>query len=252
MTIQGEGSIALADGRRLATSRSGVGSTTVVAASGLGRSKEDWRHVEPLINTHAAVVAYDRAGYGSSDPRATPYDLDGMADDFLQLVHSVEGPVVLVGHSYGGPLVRRAAESLPPEKLKGVVLVDESVERLAQSATWVSRASVSLKYSRRVIAAAFSRPGNGERHPIHAARTALREAREFLPSLADLSLRSPDLSGVPATTISAKRSDPTLLREHEAAIASAESPRTVIADSDSHYLHHVSPELVADEIRRYL
>lgn len=252
MTIAREGAIALADGRRLATSRSGVGSTTVVAASGLGKSKEDWRHVEPLINAHATVVTYDRAGYGSSDPRATPYDLDGMADDFLQLVQSVEGSVVLVGHSYGGPLVRRAAESLPPEKVKGVVLVDESVERLAQSATWISRASISLKYSRRVVSATFSRPGTGERHPVHAARTALHEAREFLPSLAELSRRSPDLSGVPATTISAKRSDLALFREHGTAIASAESPRAVIAESGSHYLHHVSPELVADEIRRYL
>ncbi|CAJ0557630.1 unnamed protein product, partial [Mesorhabditis spiculigera] len=252
MTIVGSHPILLADGRRLATARSGSGSTTVIAASGLGKSKEDWQHLAPHIENDATLIAYDRAGHGSSDPRTTPYDLNGMADDLLQLVQSVEGPVVLVGHSYGGPLVRRAAESLPSEKVKGVVLVDESVERLAQSAPWISRASVSLKYSRRVIAAAFSRPGNGERHPVHAARTALREAREFLPSLADLSLRSPDLSGVPATTISAKRSDLTLLREHEAAIASAESPRTVIADSDSHYLHHVSPELVADEIRRYL
>jgi pimeloyl-ACP methyl ester carboxylesterase len=57
------------------------------------------------------VLAYDRRGYGGSQPARDRVGLDGHAADLLEVVAAAGAPaVVLVGHSYGGLVALRAAE----------------------------------------------------------------------------------------------------------------------------------------------
>ncbi len=70
------------------------------------------------------VIAYDRAGYGASDP--APADLDLQLSD-LQAILEEAGPSVLVGHSWGGLLAQLIAWE-HPELVKGLVLIDPSHE----------------------------------------------------------------------------------------------------------------------------
>ncbi|RBM24328.1 alpha/beta fold hydrolase [Streptomyces sp. PT12] len=77
----------------------------------------------------AGWLTYHRAGYGPSRRVArVAYTLRESVDDLVDLVEGAlpEGrPVVLVGHSLGGEIARRAAPRLG-ERLRGVVYLDAS------------------------------------------------------------------------------------------------------------------------------
>lgn len=70
------------------------------------------------------VIAYDRAGYGASDP--APLSLDLQVDDLTAVLEEV-GPAVVVGHSWGGLLAQLATWSRP-DLVSGLVLLDPSHE----------------------------------------------------------------------------------------------------------------------------
>jgi len=70
--------------------------------------------------------SYDRSGFGWSETYAGPYDAEREVDDAIAALSEVgdaEVPLVLVGHSYGGVLVRVFAARLPG-RVKGIVYVD--------------------------------------------------------------------------------------------------------------------------------
>jgi pimeloyl-ACP methyl ester carboxylesterase len=73
------------------------------------------------------VVSYDRAGLGWSDPAPKTQDAAQSAADLHAALQAagVPGPYVVVGHSYGG-LVVRAFADLYPEDVAGMALVDAS------------------------------------------------------------------------------------------------------------------------------
>lgn len=75
--------------------------------------------------TGATVVTYDRAGFGKSDLPNTPYDMIEEVDWFMEGMHllGLEKDLILLGHSYGGWLIRLTA-SLYPEAVKGMVFID--------------------------------------------------------------------------------------------------------------------------------
>lgn len=102
-----------ADGRRLCAVSSGTGGDLVVLEAGLGAGALSWGPVMELLSPHARAVAYDRAGYGNSDPDARPRDLARLAEDLVVLCESVPYErLILLGHSWGGPVVRLAARRL--------------------------------------------------------------------------------------------------------------------------------------------
>ena len=70
------------------------------------------------------VVAYDRAGYGASDP--APLSLDLQVDDLTAVLEEA-GPAVVVGHSWGG-LLAQLATWRRPDLVSGLVLLDPSHE----------------------------------------------------------------------------------------------------------------------------
>jgi len=71
-------------------------------------------------------VAYDRAGWGRSDPAPNePRSADDVVDDLDALLKAaeVDGPFVLAGSSFGGMIVAHYADQ-HPEDVAGVVLLD--------------------------------------------------------------------------------------------------------------------------------
>lgn len=100
---------------------------TVVLESGLGGSWLDWHSVQSQIATFSQVCAYDRAGYGVSEPSPLPRTSINSARELHALLHNagLEPPYVLVGHSMGGYTVRMFT-SLYPQEVAAIVLVDSS------------------------------------------------------------------------------------------------------------------------------
>ena len=98
--------------------------------AGLGASGRYWARVAQLLANRVAAVAYDRAGYGRSSPNEGARTLDALAADLAHVVHAQRARfVVLVGHSWGGPVVRRATELLPAGLVRELILVDPADER---------------------------------------------------------------------------------------------------------------------------
>src|SRR5262249_11883048 len=96
--------------------------------SGLGMSGVVWGLVAPAIAGHARAVVYDRAGLAASDDGPRPRTLDRLADDLGPLLRDLTGPYVLLGHSWGGPILRLLA-SRGQADVRALVLVDPSDER---------------------------------------------------------------------------------------------------------------------------
>src|SRR4051812_27324878 len=110
-------------GRRLSMSTAGTG-PAVVFEAGSGCSSLDWDAVRHQLGNDVRTVAYDRAGYGASDPARYQYPT-GRVDDLAAVVDraSPDAPVVLVGHSFGSHLIRLLA-ARSPHRVAGLVLVD--------------------------------------------------------------------------------------------------------------------------------
>lgn len=100
---------------------------TVVLVPGFTGSKEDFRFIlEPLVDAGLRAVAIDQRGqFESPGPDDTSaYSVDNLACDLLSLVAALDdGPVHLVGHSFGG-LVARAAVLKDPSAFRSLVLMD--------------------------------------------------------------------------------------------------------------------------------
>ncbi len=86
------------------------------------------------------MCAYDRAGYGFSDPASSARTSDANARELHDLLHAANlpAPYVLVGHSFGGLNVLAFTE-LYRRDVAGLVLVDGTAPDVAIPAALSSR-----------------------------------------------------------------------------------------------------------------
>ena len=115
------------DGHDMFIDCRGSGSPTVLLEAGLGSSSDTFWTLRDEITKVTRTCVYDRAGLGSSRQRpGNPAVSAGtMAGETWKLLQAagVEGPLVLLGHSYGGALVRLVAHD-HPDAVRGLILED--------------------------------------------------------------------------------------------------------------------------------
>jgi non-heme chloroperoxidase len=94
----------------------------VVLIHGWPLSSESWSEQVPALQEAGYhVVAYDRRGFGRSDP-GDSYDYDALADDLHHVISDLDlSDVTLVGFSMGGGEVARYAAKHGTGKLHSVV-----------------------------------------------------------------------------------------------------------------------------------
>ncbi|NML62642.1 alpha/beta hydrolase [Massilia sp. RP-1-19] len=111
--------------------RMGAGPYTVIFESGFASDLTVWRNVAPAVAKSAQVVAYSRAGHGKSQARAGERTVSANTTDLEQMIVAAQlrPPFILVGHSYGGFLIRDFAAKHPAQ-VAGMVFVDASDERI--------------------------------------------------------------------------------------------------------------------------
>jgi pimeloyl-ACP methyl ester carboxylesterase len=109
--------------RVLGTAKPGV--PTVIFESGLGSPIDSWFSVPSQIAGTTRTVAYERAGIGVSEPGPEPRSIKQLVTELHALLAKIEvpPPYVLVGHSYGGPIIHAFAATYPKE-VAGIVHVD--------------------------------------------------------------------------------------------------------------------------------
>ena len=112
------------DGRLLAVEVTGHGPLTVVLETGLGAESAEWAPVQRQVEAFARVFRYDRAGRGASDPAPGPRTAMEMIGDLHELLgRTAPPPYLLVGHAFGGLLMKLYAACFPRE-VAGLLLVD--------------------------------------------------------------------------------------------------------------------------------
>ena len=115
------------------------GQPSIILEAGLGDSSFTWYSIQLEISQMARVCSYDRSGYGWSDPGPGPRTASVIADELHALLKAAEidGPYLLVGHSFGG-LCTRMFASHYPEEVAALLLVDSlNAEELARLPAWL-------------------------------------------------------------------------------------------------------------------
>lgn len=262
-------------GRSLRAMVAGTGDDLVVLETGLGFSGLTWQPVHARLAEHARVVAYERAGFGDSAPADDPRDLFRLANDLVTVVDAVpHARLVLVGHSWGGPLVRVAAARLLArgEDVARVVLVDPADEHADLYFGRVAAAGNALQGSLltglarvgllgrvlRPMASGMAEPARSAAIAASATRAAAAaaasEMRGVQPGLTQLRQTPPDLQDVPVTVISGTRrgrlgasARDQLVDAHRRTAAAQARGRWVAADRSGHLVPFTEPGLVVDE-----
>lgn len=91
------------------------GVPSILFESGVGSSSTGWIPIQRELSKRTQVCAYDRVGYGWSEewsalrtiqslqgvlPRSIDYHVETLERLLIQA--KISGPIILVGHSYGG------------------------------------------------------------------------------------------------------------------------------------------------------
>ena len=114
-------------GRRINLYCTGSGAPTVVLMAGISSWSPVWYKTQPVIAQKNRVCAFDRAGFGFSDPASRPQGLSDTVTDLHAALTAarITGPYVLVAHSLGGVEARLYAQRWPRD-VAGLILVDTS------------------------------------------------------------------------------------------------------------------------------
>jgi pimeloyl-ACP methyl ester carboxylesterase len=111
--------------RRLHVDVMGSGPARVLLESGLAATSVSWALVAKRVAEFATIITYDRAGLGWSDPAPDGATALDAARDLAAMLDRIElsGPLLFVGHSFGG-LIGRIFQQRYPERVSGLILLD--------------------------------------------------------------------------------------------------------------------------------
>jgi pimeloyl-ACP methyl ester carboxylesterase len=117
--------VKLPGGGRLNLRCTGNGSPTVLLTAGAGDQSLTWRGMQSRLPQTFRTCAWDRPGFGFSDPTTEPLDVMHLTNDLEAALKEakIEPPYVLVGHSLGSFETLMFAFRHPGD-VAGIVLVD--------------------------------------------------------------------------------------------------------------------------------
>jgi pimeloyl-ACP methyl ester carboxylesterase len=142
------GRIYEAAGCRLHANVAGAAGPVVVLEAGVAASTLSWTRIHHGVRAYARVASYDRAGLGWSARTKRPRNMENMVEELHALLRAagLEPPFVLVGHSFGGFLLRHYAARHPGD-VAALVLLDP----LTPAEWWPLSAENRYQLSRGVI-----------------------------------------------------------------------------------------------------
>ncbi|MEV0344880.1 alpha/beta hydrolase [Nonomuraea sp. NPDC050680] len=266
------------NGRTVYVEESGQGQDWVVFEAGSGCGRTCWDPVLPPLTGQARLVAYDRAGRALSGPTTQQLSVDDLAADLIAMTEAVvPGEFVLVAHSMGGLVARRAAERLG-SRLRGLLLVDPTPETAPVYDAWdqttkkIDRMlAVTQALSRfRPLARLFS----GNVRPLFSADTyqamlaenftpagtaqTRKEMQAVAAAIPRFRAQPPQLPKCPTIVLSASRAakgrerQNAAIREHQRRYAETLPDGRYEAVDSAHFIQAEQPHLVADRIGRLL
>jgi pimeloyl-ACP methyl ester carboxylesterase len=103
----------------------GSGGATVLFEAGIAATNLNWFHIQETVAQFALTASYDRSGLGWSSRCRTARTPANIAAELHAMLEGagIKPPYIMVGHSFGGLVVRRYA-LLFPEDVASVLLID--------------------------------------------------------------------------------------------------------------------------------
>lgn len=233
-----------AGGHSLRMLISGHGSPAVIFETGgspaSGSPLEAWERVQPAVSKFTTTVSYDRAGIGLSALGPKPRDARQVARELHTALHNahVSPPYLLVGHSFGGIMIRVFADMYPDEA-GGMVLVDPTQEEFV---TWDQARNPNQPERQ-----------DDEWKDIKASLSEASESR-VPPGIPVVLITGMKLEGPPDMTEKQiekmKANKSAWLKFHEQWLEKIPGSRHIVTKTSGHFVPFEQPELVIGAIQQ--
>ena len=226
--------------------------TRLVLEVGGGADASQWGTFPKHLarETGATVVTYDRAGFGESDLPDTPYNMVEEADWLMEGLRQLDldENLILMGHSYGGWLIRLTA-SRYPEAVRGMVFIDPF------SAEFVNLLGVEYLDNhpscRKDLPFANENPEDLTKNQ----RGGIRMVKEGLaPKIAIM--QNTSLPNVPVCIITSgqpwwqtSEEDRAWRQAHEKIAASIPGAVLIVAEESDHLIPEKQPKLIIENVK---
>lgn len=159
----------------------GEGSPTIIIDSGIGGFSLEWSKVQSKLANDFKVCSYDRAGYGWSDPGPTPRTTARITRELRILLSEakVDGPYIMVGHSFGGYNIRYFASEYP-DLVAGMIFVDAShPEQFNTEEFKREKPKTKIVLNRHSVQIRIMHPVVSKNYPLDKVHTAYRLMSSF-------------------------------------------------------------------------
>lgn len=248
---------------RLEMHAEGNGSPVIVLETGLGETLERLRPLQERLAATTRVVAYNRAGYGRSEPGPMPRDAGREADELAALLAAAEvsGPYVLVGHSLGA-LVLQDFAARHREAVAGMILLDPPPRGFIEGKQFPELATLAEKMTAEWQAKAEAGAASadaGERERAIFFRTIASEHREMFGASARQAAAIHDFGDLPLVVIASGRPNPFFgdaaesfqrfwVEQSRELSERSTRGKLLVAEGASHILYLDAPDLVVESI----
>lgn len=250
-------------GHRLLLRDAGTGSPVVVIDGGIGDGCDKVRPLQERLAGATRVIAYDRAGYGRSEPGPLPRDAGREAGELRTLLEraGVPGPFVLVGHSLGGLNAQLFAARFPGD-VAGLVLLDPPPLSFLLGREYLEFSAMAARMTAEWQGAADAAKGSGE--PEKRAQAAFlaaiaSEHREMFAASAQAVSAITGFGDIQLMVVAAGRANPAFgpaaggyqrywIEQNRLLAAKSPQGRFILVPDSSHYLYLDAPATVEDAI----
>ena len=248
---------------------SGSGKVNVIFDSGMGDDLSVWNKVANKVSKFSRVITYDRAGLGWSEESPKKRDSKAIIEELHSILEqkNLTGPIVLVGHSFGGVNMQLYALTYP-EDIAALVLVDSAHE---DQINRMPRTGLFQKYVFKfgMLAAPFGLPRlylsntspeeRAKKSTTKHQYTSLDEASYFPQSLNQLDTLNPNYGGLPLVVIARNQPSSEIQNKNtkhyiwaglQESLASRSTDSTLIfTGKRQHSIHKAQPEIVIEAIQ---
>ena len=248
---------------RLQIHLEGKGAPTVVIDAGITDQLDKLRSLQERMARVTQVIAYNRAGYGQSEPGPLPRHSGREAEELKALLEKapVSGPYVLVGHSLGA-LNMQVFASKYPDDVAGMVLLDPPPLSfiLGQEYRALGVMGEQMTAGWQAIADSAAESIDAQEKARSAFfRMIASEHREMFGESAKLASAISTFGDIPLAVVAAGEPNPALgevaeeyqrywIEQSRALTDKSTHGTFILAEGASHYLYLDVPDLVVESV----